>query len=692
MRRLVSIAWFLALGALGARAQGIVGLNPTPLGIWQWNSTSTQFQPLANTYNLFPLQSNPQPVAFYGWNATLQQWVPCTVGGACFTGAQSVTFEHNGSSAGISQPPTPVDVCDNGSCGQALPANMQQVYAGTDLTGGWNFWTAQTAVNGQLQALVQAPDANQGVYLPFGSCATSQAGGSTTPVQLSCSAANGGSGIIESAKGTFVYHAGTWYMTWSGVTLPSYISASNVTAVYAVVTTGESGTAAPGGYCSWTGSGGNVGMNLSSPNDIQKNTSLSMPGSAITSATCTVELAQSTYGYYGQVAVSMIGLWVEYTGTAPPANTKTLVGPPLVFSALTNTLSISPYYTSYLFPTTAASLPDPMIFSDATYWVSDLTALSGTCTGGGTLQGWCTSNGSAWLANANDVSQILAGKGIAVSPSGGQGAVTVTNTGDGVYCEFNISSAGTYTCPHQLGIQYPLWSCTTISGAACSSDTLTWVSDYSMNLSAASASHVLLALYPSSTPITVGAESAPSYTGGCNYYTGSCTATVAAGQMGTVFCTGSSGTPTLSTTPANTFASTSANGGSAVFYNFGLAGGSTVFACGNATFPNQTVDLYNAGSVYALDTSATNTGSGTTSTSATFSTTGKDLVVFCVATGSSGTLTAGTIGGVSATLRQTTGWVACEDATFTTAQTNITATMTSTQGGTWYGTVAAFSY
>ena len=78
----------LLCGALGASAQGIVGLNPTPLGVYQWNQTTNQAVPMPNSYGSFALASPPQPILLYGWNASLGQWTPCTIA-QCFSGSLS---------------------------------------------------------------------------------------------------------------------------------------------------------------------------------------------------------------------------------------------------------------------------------------------------------------------------------------------------------------------------------------------------------------------------------------------------------------------------------------------------------------------------------------------------------------------------------------------------------------------------
>lgn len=82
MRRLILA--FLALLLVPFAAGQVIGVQPTPLGLYQWNSTQAQFNAATNTYGLFPVQTTPQAFAFYGYNSTLHQWVPCdTVTNSC---------------------------------------------------------------------------------------------------------------------------------------------------------------------------------------------------------------------------------------------------------------------------------------------------------------------------------------------------------------------------------------------------------------------------------------------------------------------------------------------------------------------------------------------------------------------------------------------------------------------------------
>lgn len=111
MRRIL-FAFLMILAAPFAWAQ-VIGVQPTPIGLYQWNSSSQQFVKVPNSASLLPLASTPQPFAMYGWNSTLNQWVPCDVvtvsclvfpsggtpGGAFF----SIQYNNEGSFNGAAQ-------------------------------------------------------------------------------------------------------------------------------------------------------------------------------------------------------------------------------------------------------------------------------------------------------------------------------------------------------------------------------------------------------------------------------------------------------------------------------------------------------------------------------------------------------------------------------------------------------------
>jgi hypothetical protein len=71
-----------ACAALGVRGQ-VIGLQPTPIALYQWNPTSGQWVQITNPSTSEPAQSTPQAFAFYGFNTSLGQWTPCVTLSAC---------------------------------------------------------------------------------------------------------------------------------------------------------------------------------------------------------------------------------------------------------------------------------------------------------------------------------------------------------------------------------------------------------------------------------------------------------------------------------------------------------------------------------------------------------------------------------------------------------------------------------
>jgi hypothetical protein len=77
MRRLI-LAFIGLLLTPFATAQ-VIGVQPTPMAMYQWQSSDVSWHKVSNSYTLFPSENTPQPFAFYGWNSSLGQWVPCDV-------------------------------------------------------------------------------------------------------------------------------------------------------------------------------------------------------------------------------------------------------------------------------------------------------------------------------------------------------------------------------------------------------------------------------------------------------------------------------------------------------------------------------------------------------------------------------------------------------------------------------------
>jgi hypothetical protein len=274
----------------------------------------------------------------------------------------------------------------------------------------------------------------------------------------------------------------------------------------------------------------------------------------------------------------------------------------------------------------------------------------------------------------------------------------------GTYCDFNVAGTGTYNCLHSLGVQYPLWSCTTISGATCAASWFTWIDANNVVMSPSGATHTRLNLYPATVAGTITTPIAPTYATGCASTSSSCTATATAGQLAIAMYVNGGSTPfTMASSPSNTWVAASSIYDTQTFYSLSVAAGSTSFTgstSGGSSFPGVYVNLFTPGTALSIDGTPTRdaTGPSGTFTSSAFSTTGHDLVVLCAhASGGSVSMTAGTIGGVAATLISNTSGstpgAACEYVTFIGPQTNITATMTSSNSGaSWGGTVLAFKF
>jgi hypothetical protein len=192
--------------------------------------------------------------------------------------------------------------------------------------------------------------------------------------------------------------------------------------------------------------------------------------------------------------------------------------------------------------------------------------------------------------------------------------------------------------------------------------------------------------------------------------------TLSSGDFVFMWCNG--GFPASpSSSPANSFnslteAASGPDGTGQGFYIPSAAAGSTTFTCTQAStaqFQGATVMVYHTaspatGAVYSgtdISSSAT-TGCTTSCNSASFSTSGPALVIFCGQINANANWTAGNIGANAATLRASgsgspgsptfTGTnPVCEDNQFTSAQTGITSSITQSDGGvSWLIGGAAF--
>lgn len=175
--------------------------------------------------------------------------------------------------------------------------------------------------------------------------------------------------------------------------------------------------------------------------------------------------------------------------------------------------------------------------------------------------------------------------------------------------------------------------------------------------------------------------------------------TLSTGDFVIWFCRNSGGPNTVSgsSTPANTVANlpqVNWNGGNAqAYFSYILSAiaGSTTFTCSYAsaaTFRAMVVLQYHhSGAAATFDTQVVNPFLATTTpTSSAFSTTGSPgLVIMCATWATQAQVTAGVIGGTAATLRGVTNTpitatlvdAGCDDASFASPQTGITASIVS---------------
>jgi hypothetical protein len=195
--------------------------------------------------------------------------------------------------------------------------------------------------------------------------------------------------------------------TWSGFTLPSYVSAANVTAVYAVAVSSFFGTS----YLDFQCSGTNLSP-ISGSYPMQQVTALNTySGSVIPSISCGANVYGDS-GYVGHLNVASIALIVYYTGTPPPATTAIQVVAPAFYNPSTNTLGVdpnTPFPGEDLQPTIVANLPfpaNPPVGS--IYMVADGTNSADCTTGGGTVFVFCQTNGTAWTSIVTTSTGLLA--------------------------------------------------------------------------------------------------------------------------------------------------------------------------------------------------------------------------------------------------------------------------------------------
>jgi hypothetical protein len=282
----------------------------------------------------------------------------------------------------------------------------------------------------------------------------------------SCTTQNTGSGAAPScyqnAAGQYnaavVPGSGASGVTLSNYTLPSYVNPANVTAVYAFMISTSTmlnaefegmwvnntgGGTIPGGASMLQGAGGASQPALDYPL-----VQISVPFSILPTnySTITMNASRCCNGL-GSIEVPLMGLEVHYTGTAPPTDSNLQIQPPLIYSAASDTLGVSPNWPNLSYLTNVPALPHPSGQQSVSF-VSDGQSPTDCSTGGGTYDGMvnlCYWNGSTYkgfavgggvpTVNSNVGSLVLnfsSGAGscsFSGSPTPAAGLTTCTITG-----------------------------------------------------------------------------------------------------------------------------------------------------------------------------------------------------------------------------------------------------------------------
>lgn len=323
------------LGLCAASAQ-VIGLQPTPIGLYEWNPNTAQWQANTSSSTSEPLATTPQAYAFYSFNATLGQWVPCTTTAACLnTGVTQLL-----AGTGISLSPS-------GGTGAVTITNtgVTQLLAGTNVTlspsGGTGIVTVNAGLtpgNGALTPFYTAPAGGQYVVLyPTSAPTLTNSGTGNATAAADVNAPYSGQ-MTRTASCSVCAPPNYAQIVWTGTTLPAYINPANVTAIY-------------GGYIA-SGQGGtpwyNSGTKYAYANSNQV-VAIS-PSQRWPQGTYTTEIAsgsgaqtfdyatmnwtvndQSSNNWSGSTSESTWTpvLFVYYTGTAPPSPSALFVLPPL---------------------------------------------------------------------------------------------------------------------------------------------------------------------------------------------------------------------------------------------------------------------------------------------------------------------------------------------------------------------------
>jgi hypothetical protein len=272
--------------------------------------------------------------------------------------------------------------------------------------------TFQSDSGGDLSAYVAAsnlatqyvPQGTGQYVLVFGtSCTITNTGIGANPICYQNAAGQYFGGLVD---GT-----GSSGITVSNFTLPSYVTQSNITAVYAFMISASSmansefegmwvnsagGGTIPGGASMLQGVNGASQPALDYPLG-----QVSVAFSALPTNYSAIQMnASRCCNGQGSIYIPLMGLEVHYTGTAPPSSSNLLVQPPLYYNSTLNTLGISPNWPNLNYITNIAGLPNPGSAYQSVSFVSDGQTPTDCSVGGGTFSNQinlCYWNGSSYV-------------------------------------------------------------------------------------------------------------------------------------------------------------------------------------------------------------------------------------------------------------------------------------------------------
>ncbi len=357
--------------------------------------------------------------------------------------AAGPTIEHNGTAVPIQT------ILNFDDTTPAAPPGYSQVTFQHDGTGKFSAYAAPSGPGIATQVIPPILGQYVVIYPSTGTITNEQ------NLLFPPSTINSTSGQMNYTCPNTLCAPGATTSAFTGFTLPGYIVPGNVTAVYGFVV--SSATAfgpmtPPIVQCT-----GGVLINQYGWGLQQSTTLLSgVTGSNINTVSCGSGQGGSLFGdKRSQMTISLVGLIVYYTGTAPPVNNSVSIAPPLRFTPVTNTLGFDSSVLGSLYSFTIAGaygtqIPLAAQVPGRIYQVTDGNSPTDCTTGGGSNILLCRSNGTSYSVFASGgggggvlslnaltgALTITAGTGINVTPSGSN--IQISATGGG-----GLSGSGT---------------------------------------------------------------------------------------------------------------------------------------------------------------------------------------------------------------------------------------------------------